>query len=65
MRVVAGGEGMTGSYAMVDPAGRFFDNTMGAYTYSRPILEADICEAFSQVNFDVETFHAHGGKYAW
>ena len=30
---------MTGSYVMVDPAGRFFDNTSGYHTYGRPILE--------------------------
>ena len=30
---------MTGSYVMVDPAGRFFDNIAGTHTYSRPILE--------------------------
>ncbi|TDP63605.1 viperin family antiviral radical SAM protein [Bradymonas sediminis] len=58
-------EAMTGSYAMVDPAGRFFDNTMGAHTYSRPILEVGIREAFSQVSFDLETFKARGGEYDW
>ena len=33
---------MTGSYVMVDPAGRFFDNAAGAHTYSRPILEVGV-----------------------
>ena len=28
---------MTGSYVMVDPAGRFFDNVSGTHAYSRPI----------------------------
>ena len=28
---------MTGSYVMVDPAGRFFDNVVGTHVYSRPI----------------------------
>ena len=28
---------MTGSYVMVDPAGRLFDNVSGNHTYSRPI----------------------------
>ena len=27
---------MTGSYVMVDPAGRFFDNAAGTHVYSRP-----------------------------
>ncbi|AWV88703.1 hypothetical protein DN745_04870 [Bradymonas sediminis] len=59
------GEGMTGSYAMGERAGRFFDNTMGAHTYSRPILEVGIHKAFSQVSFDLETFQARGGEYDW
>ncbi len=30
-------EQMTGSYLMIDPLGRFFDNTKGEHTYSSPI----------------------------
>ena len=30
-------EAMTESYVMIDPAGRFFDNTQGFYRYSDPI----------------------------
>jgi radical S-adenosyl methionine domain-containing protein 2 len=56
---------MTGSYAMIDPAGRFFDNTLGAHTYSRPILEVGVREAFSQVSFDLQTFEDRGGRYDW
>ena len=33
---------MRGSYVMVDPAGRFFDNVEGGHTYSRPILEVGV-----------------------
>ncbi len=58
-------EDMTGSYAMIDPAGRFFDNTLGAHTYSRPILEVGIKTAFSQVSFDLQTFEDRGGRYDW
>lgn len=56
---------MTGSYAMIDPAGRFFDNTLGSHTYSRPILEVGVREAFSQVSFDLQTFENRGGRYDW
>lgn len=58
-------DAMTGSYAMVDPAGRFFDNTTGTYTYSRPILEVGVREAFSQVSFDLQSFEDRGGEYDW
>ena len=54
---------MTGSYAMVDPAGRFFDNTRGTHTYSRPILEVGIDEAWSDITFDMNTFVKRGGLY--
>ncbi len=56
---------MTGSYIMVDPSGRFFDNTLGQYTYSRPILEVGIEEALKEVIVDPAVFDARGGRYAW
>ena len=33
---------MTGSYVMVDPAGRLFDNMAGGHAYSRPILDVGV-----------------------
>ena len=56
---------MTGSYVMVDPAGRFFDNVAGTHTYSRPILEAGVIEAFRDVSVDADKFLARSGLYAW
>ena len=56
---------MTGSYAMVDPAGRFFDNAAGRHAYSRPILEAGAREALSDVSIDAERFSQRGGLYDW
>jgi radical S-adenosyl methionine domain-containing protein 2 len=58
-------EAMTGSYAMVDPAGRFFDNTKGTHTYSRPILEVGTRIAIQQVNFDLQKFEERGGRFRW
>ena len=53
-------DAMKGSYIMVDPLGRFFDNTTscieGAYRYSAPILDVGLQEAFSMVNFDRNKF---------
>lgn len=44
---------MTQSYIMIDPQGRFFQNTAGVpgYLYSPPILEVGIEPAFSGVEF--------------
>ena len=56
---------MTGSYAMVDPAGRFFDNTGGRHVYSRPIIEVGANAAFQEVAVDTGKFIARGGLYDW
>ncbi len=55
---------MLASYAMVDPAGRFFDD-VGAdgHTYSEPIAEAGVAKALSQVSIFREKFLARGGLY--
>ena len=52
-----------GSYAMIDPMGRFFDSTRGAHHYSRPILEVGLTTAFAEVSFDRDRFIARGGNY--
>lgn len=54
---------MTGSYVMVDPRGRFFDDTKGRHTYSRPILEVGVAEALDDVVVDVGRFSERGGIY--
>ncbi len=54
---------MTGSYIMVDPLGRFFDNTKGEHNYSRPILEVGIEEALREVAIYPERFVERGGQY--
>jgi radical S-adenosyl methionine domain-containing protein 2 len=56
---------MIGSYAMVDPAGRFYDNIDGRYTYSDPILDGGVHQALSQVRIDREKFLRRGGQYDW
>lgn len=56
---------MKGSYAMVDPAGRFFDNSNGKYIYSDPILEIGVTAAFKQVDISYSKFKARGGEYDW
>jgi len=58
-------EDMTGSYAMIDPLGRFFSNVDGRYVYSSPILEVGVTAAFSAVAFNAARFDARGGCYDW
>lgn len=52
-----------GSYAMIDPHGRFFDSSAGYHSYSQPILEAGVETAFAQVSFDRTAFEERGGSY--
>lgn len=56
---------MSGSYLMIDPAGRFFDNTTGTYKYSKSILEIGVEDALTQIAFDIEKFQKRGGSYQW
>ena len=56
---------MTGSYVMVDPAGRFFDNTAGAHVYSRPINEVGVDTALQDVSVDPDKFRLRDGLYDW
>jgi radical S-adenosyl methionine domain-containing protein 2 len=54
---------MRGSYAMVDPAGRFFDNVQGGYRYTTPILQAGVDAAWADVSFSMGRFRNRGGDY--
>ena len=54
---------MTGSYLMIDPMGRFFDDTKGEHTYSRPILEVGVERALQDINVYPERFIERGGLY--
>lgn len=52
-----------GTYAMVDPAGRFFDDAAGRHRYSDPILQVGLDQAFGQVAFSMDGFLRRGGDY--
>lgn len=56
-------ESMKGSYAMVDPAGRFFDNTKGEIRYSKPILNIGGKQAIKEMNYSFDKFVKRGGLY--
>ncbi|MDX2285497.1 MAG: viperin family antiviral radical SAM protein [Bacteroidia bacterium] len=63
--IVEDNEAMTGTYMMVDPAGRFYDNVEHAYTYSRPILEVGVEAALCDIRIDPARYQERGGDYAW
>ena len=56
-------EAMTGSYLMIDPLGRFFDNTKGEHTYSSPILAVGVETALTEIKVYPERFVERGGIY--
>ncbi len=56
---------MRASYVMVDPAGRFFDNVEGKYTYSEPILNVGVDSALMQVKISTKVFLERKGLYNW
>ncbi len=58
-------EEIKGSYVMVDPAGRFFDNAIGRHNYSKSILEVGVKEALNSVNYNLNKFLDRGGVYDW
>jgi radical S-adenosyl methionine domain-containing protein 2 len=49
-------EDMVGSYLIIDPAGRFVDNSSRVYRLSESILEIGIEQALKQVNVSSEKF---------
>jgi radical S-adenosyl methionine domain-containing protein 2 len=57
-------DAMTESYVMVDPWGRFFQNTGGSYTRSREILEVGVEQALADAGgWDRKKFVDRGGNY--
>ena len=56
---------MTGSYVMINPSGRFFDNTTGHLYQSRPILKVGLVPAFQDISFSFSKLLSRGGLYQW
>ncbi len=59
-------DSLTESYIMVDPKGRFFQNSAGTggggYHYSRPILESGAGNAFAGLTFSARKFLSRYSK---
>ncbi len=49
---------MTDSYIMIDPYGRFYQNTTGIYNYSESILDVVTKDAFNSIKFDIDKFNS-------
>eukprot|EP01023_Acetabularia_acetabulum_P024575 TRINITY_DN236_c0_g1_i1.p3 TRINITY_DN236_c0_g1~~TRINITY_DN236_c0_g1_i1.p3 ORF type:complete len:318 (-),score=41.46 TRINITY_DN236_c0_g1_i1:373-1326(-) len=56
---------MTSSYLMIDPLGRFFHNTLGFYTYSKPITQVGVQQALQEIYWDEQKFLNRDGLYEW
>lgn len=56
---------MTGSYLMIDPQGRFYDNVEGEYQYSKPILDVGFEKALEEVRISQNKFISREGLYKW
>lgn len=56
---------MTGSYLLIDPLGRLFENSAGKHTYSEPLQNSTVKECLKQINLNRETFIDRGGIYNW
>lgn len=56
---------MTGSYLLVDPLGRLFENTKGEHTYSSSLIDNSVEECLSQITLREDKFIERGGIYKW
>lgn len=63
--VVEDNDLMTGSYLMIDPLGRLYDNINGSYRYSQTINEIGFTNAFQQITVLKDKFYQRGGRYDW
>ncbi len=56
---------MTGSYMLIDPQGRLFENSKGKHTYSDSLVSNTIEHCLNQIDLNNETFIERGGIYNW
>ncbi len=57
-------EDMTGSYLMISPDGRFFNNVSSRHEYSEPILDVGVKKALNQTPLMREVFYKREGNYS-
>lgn len=54
---------MTGSYLLIDPLGRLFENSLGSHSYSNSLIEDSFENCYNQLQFNEKTFIERGGIY--
>ena len=57
-------EDMTGSYLMISPDGKFFNNIEGCHKYSKAILDVGIKTALNETPLLREVFYKREGNYS-
>jgi len=63
--IVEKNDAMIESYIMIDPMGRFFQNTGNIYHFSRPILDVGISNALNDIKYNHAKFIERGGIYTF
>lgn len=63
--VVENNEAMTGSYLLIDPLGRLFENSEGKHTYSDTLVTNEVDHCLSQITLNRDMFIQRGGIYNW
>ena len=58
-------EAMTGSYLLIDPRGKLFENSKGKHTYSRSLVDNSVEDCLKDIELDREMFIKRGGIYKW
>lgn len=61
--IVENNDAMIESYTMIDPIGRFYQNTGKKYYCSRPILEVGVLNALNDIKYNYAKFIERGGIY--
>ncbi len=56
---------MKGSYVMIEPLGRFFNNSKGKYQYSSKINDVGVEKALNELNYCFKKFINREGLYEW
>lgn len=58
-------DAMTGSYLLIDPQGRLFENSAGKHTYSDTLIDNTFTHCVEQINLNRDMFIQRGGIYEW
>lgn len=63
--IVENNNAMIKSYIMIDPMGRFLQNSNNMYQYSRSIFEVGVLNALNDLKYYLVKFMKRGGVYAY